>query len=290
MRVALLHNSSAGSEDHTDAELIELIHAAGHEVVHTAGELGSLTVALQRERCELVVLAGGDGTVGRAACELSDWDVPLAILPLGTANNTALTLGLHARRIEQLIQRWGSAERVPFDIALADDGFVQRRFSEGVGWGVFPRTVAAAKARGSKGGAGRRLSRDRALFQTWVDATEARRYEIEVDARDYSGNYVMVQVMNVPFIGPRLKVSPTSDPGDGWLELVLADEAERAALRELAGDGELDAGALRCIRGKHIRVRADDGLLHHDGELVRRAAGVRELTLTVHARAVRYLR
>src|ERR1041384_1960383 len=89
MHVALLHNSSAGSEDHTDAELTRLIAKAGHQVVHVAESVTDLKTALHESPCDLVVVAGGDGTVGRAACELSGWQIPIAILPLGTANNTA---------------------------------------------------------------------------------------------------------------------------------------------------------------------------------------------------------
>ncbi len=63
MRVALLHNASAGSEDHDDAELSEVIRGAWHEVIHLVRRVGELTAALHEEPCDLVVVAGGDGTV-----------------------------------------------------------------------------------------------------------------------------------------------------------------------------------------------------------------------------------
>ena len=73
MRVALLHNASAGSEDHSDAELSAVIRRAGHEVMHVTRRIGELTAALHSSPCDLVVIAGGDGTVGKAACELAGW-------------------------------------------------------------------------------------------------------------------------------------------------------------------------------------------------------------------------
>src|SRR6185503_5524656 len=97
MRVALLHNASAGSEDHAEDELSAVIRRAGHEVTHVVRRVRELTAALQASSCDLVVVAGGDGTVGRAACELSGWRVPLSILALGTANNTARSLMLPSR-------------------------------------------------------------------------------------------------------------------------------------------------------------------------------------------------
>lgn len=50
-----------------------------------------------RERaagCDLVILAGGDGTMNSAADALIDTDKPMAILPMGTGNDLARTLGI----------------------------------------------------------------------------------------------------------------------------------------------------------------------------------------------------
>ena len=46
---------------------------------------------------DLVVAAGGDGTVRSCAEGLADTDVPLGIVPLGTANLLARTLGVPAQ-------------------------------------------------------------------------------------------------------------------------------------------------------------------------------------------------
>ena len=288
MRVALLHNTSAGSEDHTDDELVRMIGRAGHEVVHVVDGVQALTEALQKSPCDLIAVAGGDGTVGRAACELSEWGVPLGILPLGTANNTANTLGMSAG-IKKLVKSWQSATRQPFDLALLDDGAVRQRFSEGVGWGVFPLTVAEAKKKPSLDAPRRQLRRDRKRFRDIVASARARFYEIEIDGRDCSGNYLMVEVMNVPLLGPQLEVSPASNPSDGELEVVLAGESEREALDSLARLGKTPV-PLPSQRGSQIRVRAEDGLLHKDGGLLRHAPGKRAFEIGVQAAAIHYLR
>jgi diacylglycerol kinase (ATP) len=291
VRAALVHNTSAGSEDHTDQELVKEIRRAGHEVVHMASKVDHHLLAdLQREPCDVVVVAGGDGTVSRAACELCEWEVPLAILPLGTANNTALSLGL-CEPIEQLIGRWSQARVMPFDLVSWDDGSVRQLLSESLGWGVFPQAIAAAKSRPrQKKGRRRQLERDRELFDAAIHRAEPRPYDIHVDGRSYSGSYLMVEVVNLPYLGPRLRVSPPSDPGDGLLELVLAEEGDRAALVELARGGSLEEGALRHVRGRHLQIRADDGLLHRDGGLTRHPPGTRSFEIRVHEAAVGYLR
>jgi diacylglycerol kinase (ATP) len=290
MRVALLHNASSGSEDHTDEELTELIRSAGGKVVHCVGRLSDLTAALHEAPCDVVVVAGGDGTVGKTACELSGWQVPLAILPLGTANNTARSLDLPLR-LKRLVKSWGHAKKIPFDLGLVDDGALRTRFAECLGWGVFARTIADAKRRAeSEGSVTRTLRRDRKLFGKLAARWESRPYSIEVDGRDCSGAYALVEVMNVPLLGPQLPLSPSSDPSDGQLELVLVGDVERAALQRVAKSGRPEASGYRVERGRRMRVETDDPVLHRDGTVVRRAPGTRGFDITVEPAAVHYLR
>ena len=288
MRVALLHNSSAGEEDHTDAELTALLERAGHELVHVVSRVADLTAALQDRACDLVVVAGGDGTVGRTACQLSGWQLPIAILPLGTANNTARSLGLPTR-VKKAVASWERAGRVAFDLGLLDDGVERLLFAECIGWGVFARTIDQAKRRDSEGSVKQTLKRDRRLFRSLLASAESRPYRVEIDGRDCSGNYVLVEVLNISLLGPQLPLSPQSDPSDGQLEVVLVGDEQRAALDRVAKTGEPDSG-YRTERGQRIRIEAEDALLHRDGKLVRHPRGTRPFELSVEPAAVHYLR
>lgn len=288
MQVALLHNSSAGSEDHTDAELEARIEKANHEVVHLVKGVAGLKAALHERPCDLVVVAGGDGTVGRAACELSGWPVPIAVLPLGTANNTAHSLGL-PMRVKQGIKSWAHAARVPYDLGLVDDGGQRVRFAECVGWGVFARTIVEARRQRDAGGVEQKLKRDRKLFRSVLARSRPGSYRVVVDGRDCSGEYLLVEVVNIAFIGPRLAVSPESDSSDGELEVVLVSATESACLESLARSGE-PSPHYRIERGRHIVVETSDALLHRDGRLERHAPGRRRFELEVEPAAVHYLR
>lgn len=288
VKVALLHNGNAGSEDHTDEDLVRWIRSAGHDVLHVSSKVGSLLAELQRQPCDLVAVAGGDGTVSSAACELSDWQVPLAILPLGTANNTALSLGLDERP-KKLIAGWQEGQAKPFDLVSFDDGVVRQLASEALGWGIFPRAIETAKARPAKKEPRRQLQRDRELFEQASRNAEARPYDIMVDGQSCSGMYLLVEVTNIAYIGPRLQLSPGSDPSDGLLELVLAGEQDRPALIELARGGALAQGTLRSVRGKQVQITAADGLLHRDGALVWHPARPRRFDVRVNDAAVSYV-
>ena len=54
----------------------------------------------EADGCELVIVGGGDGTLNSAAPGLLDASLPLGILPLGTANDFARTVGLPLNPIE----------------------------------------------------------------------------------------------------------------------------------------------------------------------------------------------
>ena len=88
------HSRSAGTG--VDAAIAEL-HKAGIDVFRPAWREGeSLAAAIGRygDKVDFVVIAGGDGSLNAAAPALIDSGLPLGILPGGTANDLARTLGL----------------------------------------------------------------------------------------------------------------------------------------------------------------------------------------------------
>jgi diacylglycerol kinase family enzyme len=95
MDVVLLHNESAGYEDWSRPQLLRCLRRAGLRPKYYA-----LDAALAKPRVletgEWIVVAGGDGSVRKIALQLIGSGKPLVVLPLGTANNIARSLGLLA--------------------------------------------------------------------------------------------------------------------------------------------------------------------------------------------------
>ena len=88
------HSRSAGAG--VDAAAAEL-HKAGIDLLRPAWREGEpLSAAIDRyaDRVDFVVIAGGDGSLNAAAPALIEKRLPLGILPGGTANDLARTLGL----------------------------------------------------------------------------------------------------------------------------------------------------------------------------------------------------
>src|SRR5688572_16963626 len=94
VRVTLIHNPGAGEDDQpSGTELQALIRKAGHDVRYQSADEKTWMSVLE-EPADVIAVAGGDGTVGGIAKKLVGRRVPIAPLPLGTANNISKTLGL----------------------------------------------------------------------------------------------------------------------------------------------------------------------------------------------------
>ena len=298
MRISLLHNSHSGSKDHTADEVAHTIRRHGHEVVSVAHSLEELVTGLKPDETELIAVAGGDGTVSRTACALAGSRIPLAILPHGTANNTALSLGITGT-IPEIIDGWQHASPVPFDLLdAAADGHTTR-FAEAMGWGVFPQVIAEAKRREAQSrkerstAAPRSLDDERALFREVLEHARPQPYEVEIDGANYSGDYLLVEISNVRFVGPQLLLAPESSTKDGLVEVTLWGNAEREHLRCLL---DADESARRATKGPaarvgdRISVTAADERRHVDGHLVELGEHARRtVRVSVRRGAVHYL-
>jgi diacylglycerol kinase (ATP) len=268
MRVILMHNPSAGSEDHTARDLIRKIHDAGHEVVADTTRRKELSAAL-RKPCDLVAVAGGDGTVGKAADSLAGTGIPFTVLPLGTANNIAATLGFTGEA-DDLIHEWERCEIRGFDLGSIVQAGETSRFVEAFGLGAFPQIIRSAKTIEEPEDPEEKLERDLGIFQSVIEEIEPASYTISADGSDLSGDYLLVEVMNIPTLGPNVPVAPPSTPGDGIFELVLAGESERSALLELVAAlrrGRRPRPSLPCSRAKHVVISCADRRHHRDGTL-----------------------
>lgn len=97
-RVLLAVNPRARSGGEARERAAAALRERGHEIVEVAldGSPDALAVAIRAHRAEVdaVVVGGGDGTLLAALPGLVETKLPLAILPLGTFNELARTLGV----------------------------------------------------------------------------------------------------------------------------------------------------------------------------------------------------
>src|SRR5262245_26858846 len=146
MNVTLIYNPDAGSANQpTDDEILKLIRSVGHSAeCQSSNQIGWET-ALEKP-VDLVAVSGGDGIVGKVAKRMIGKQTPLAVLPMGTANNIANALGVADRPLDQLVAGWNSARRMKFDVGAASGPWGSTYFIEGLGLGIFTETMARLDA------------------------------------------------------------------------------------------------------------------------------------------------
>jgi diacylglycerol kinase (ATP) len=299
MRVVLLHNPSAGRGDHSADDLIDEIRRAGHAVVFHTSSHKELTKELL-QGCDLVAVAGGDGTVGSAAKVLRGTGIPFTVLALGTASNIARTLDIDASgSTRDQIAAWRDAEVQGFDVAVADFGEQPKRFFEALGFGVFPRVMRQSERARSKAedrGAApldpaAQLASDLAMLRARLLKAKPKRYQVTIDGRDRSGDYLLVEVLNVPMIGPNVPLAPGASPADGRLDVVLVGEEARARLVDVIdrlGRGEAPSLELEAAPAETVTIAGTWSRYHRDGDLCK--APARSLAIRIEHHALRVLR
>ena len=296
MRITLIHNPGAGRTDHRGKdELVALIEEAGHSVRSQSSKDDDWEEALNKPS-DLVVAAGGDGTVGRVARGMVGRNVPVSVLPAGTANNIARTLGLADRSPEELVRGWAEARRVKLDIGMVSGPFGKRSFVEGVGVGLFAlllaRTDEKPPSKRPKKPKGKHAGKvvDGALRRLSECAEDCEALEIaaRLDGKDISGRYLLLEAMNLPYVGPSLFLGPDADPGDGLIEVVTAGEAERARLIEYTEkwqDNRERLAVLPTLRGRKLEIEWTGVPLHIDDKLrPKKSAGPDEIAGRVEVR------
>ena len=269
MRVTLIYNAGAGDDGRPDAATLStLIRKAGHEVtVHESADAGVLD-----EPTDLIAVAGGDGTVGRIAKKLIGRDIPMAPLPLGTANNISKTLGLTELTVEEIISGWDLSHRVLFDVGVAKGPWGSRYFVEAIGVGLFARTIPVAdesKKLASLKDAPAKVSYALAMLRERLARCAPHRLELTIDGREVSDDYVLFEAMNMEFVGPNLYLAPDIRPADGLLDVVLVSTAECDQLKETLATwhaGDLAHPDLPRVRAQRIEIKWNGFQVHFDDE------------------------
>jgi len=231
MRVTLVHNPDAGSGDHLGSELLARLRDVGHEPAYASTEAASLAGALKAAP-DVVLAAGGDGTVGAVARLMAATtpDIPMAILPVGTANNLARALGVRGTA-DEIIAGLESGATRRLDIATVRAPWGTARFVESAGVGAFGAMLRDAEREGASqqpaapapNGRGARLRRV-------LQRARPRHWRIDADGDELSGMYLLALALNIAYVGPGLALAPDADAGDGQLDLLLVGEDDRDAL------------------------------------------------------------
>ncbi|MFE5291607.1 diacylglycerol/lipid kinase family protein [Isoptericola sp. NPDC056618] len=267
-----------GRAAHAGEGVLAGLRRAGHDVVDLSGPHADAALARARAAVDgsggpgvapgrpvdALVVVGGDGMVHLGAQAVAGTDVPLGIVPVGTGNDFAATLGLPVRdpaaagaALCRALDA-GTAGRRPVDAALVTGPGL----APGAGTG--PRWVAGAVSAGLDAAVNARanlLRRPRGSARyTVAAALELVRYrpwsyrltfDGAVDpvttgaatgdagtglrlrpgpagTATWTGRAALVTAANGPQIGGGIRVAPSASLDDGLLDVLVATDLSRA--------------------------------------------------------------
>ena len=292
----MIHNPASGSASLFE-ELRPALASRGWELVATDAPRAARALAEQavRDAVDVVVAAGGDGTITEVADGLvatgdAETGPALGVLPLGTGNDLARSLAvpldpagalaaLDAGRTAPLdvIAVWIAGALHGYAVNVAAGGF-SGRVDEHMSaetkerWGPLAYLFGAAKALPDLAGYETTLAYD--------DLTAER-----IDALN-------IIVANGRTCAGGKRVAPCADPHDGLLDVVvvryapLLDLAGVAARLALGGD-YVDGDRVVARRVREVAIHSDPPMLFNvDGELLPEARDIRFRTLPGALRVV----
>jgi diacylglycerol kinase (ATP) len=292
---ALLHNPKAGDEEHSKKQLIELIEGNGYKCRYSSTKKYGWDEF--DANADLIIIAGGDGTVHKVINELLvrkglEKAPPIALLPMGTANNISRALNVKGSA-EQIVQSWEKAKPAKFDVGILDGVPDTDFFIEAFGFGLFPsfiNKVSKEKIDNKKTVEAELQAVLQALHE-FIFGFEPRKCTLEIDGKDYTGEYLLVEVMNINSIGPNLMFAPDADSSDGLLDVVLVSEKNKEQvgtyiLKKLKGEEE--KLPLPTIKAKTVRITWDGTKAHADDLLIK-LTPFAEVRISVNAGLIKFL-
>lgn len=207
---------------------------------------------------EAVVVVGGDGTINAVANQLAMSDIPLGIIPAGTANDLAKNLGVPADPAKacQLIKRRLDKNQV-VEIDLAEIN--GRYFITGGGMGMVSRVAIGINKMKSKDGFLRNAIRfvgglSYVLYAFYLLLFSRRlsgQIQVTADGKDLGRmSSVALFVNNQPVIGKTVQSCPETREDDGQLGLCMMKGRSRL--------GTIWTTVLMSLQGMHTKRRDID--------------------------------
>ncbi len=263
MKATLVHNPTAGNGAVTRDMLTALLHKANFTPTYQSSKIGELTAALA-EPADLIVVAGGDGTVAKVLTQMPDRKVPVAILPLGTANNIASSFGIGGALDEIALGLHHASER-KLDIGMARGPWGCCWLVEGIGLGALVRTAERlGKPNGSRVD---KLDEARKAVRKMLKKVEPDRMRILVDDEPLPDAQLMVEILNIACAGPRLFLVPETDMGDGLVDVAILEPDQRKEMRRWLKDKRPSGPPpLTVRRGRKVSIYWDGTPMHVDDD------------------------
>ena len=258
MRAKLIFNPGAGAAGESPVQLMDVITemqawnlVPEAFLVEPGCDLPGVIQDALAQGIHMFVVCGGDGTISAAARTLAGMRATLGIIPIGTQNNTALSLGIPAN-IPDAIAILRNGRRIKVDVGMAECGDRITPFLEVCSVGLVSTLFPSADdiQHGNLARVGDFLSDLVGSPPAEIHLLLDRKQEIHA-----LGHIVLVS--NMPYIGLHYHLGSADAFNDGLLDVLFFADLSKLDLLGyvLQGVGE---GKPEDPRIQHFHVRRVD--------------------------------
>ncbi|HZQ05815.1 MAG TPA: diacylglycerol kinase family protein [Anaerolineae bacterium] len=175
---------------------------------------------------DLVVVAGGDGTIEKVAAQLVGSETTLGIIPTGTMNNLARSLGVPLDLNDACaLIGMGVARKIDIGRVNVNEKAHIIHFLETAGLGL----NAIAFPMGQDAKKGRWAGLPDALRKLFGFKPTPILVQLD-DGQMIQANSQVITVSNAPLTGMNFLIAPEAKMDDGWLDVAIYDEMSKADL------------------------------------------------------------
>jgi diacylglycerol kinase (ATP) len=259
MRAKLIFNPGSGVAGESPVQLMDVISemqawklVPEAYLVEPGSDLPALVQNAYEDGIRMFVVCGGDGTIDVMAGALAGTNATLGIIPIGTQNNIALSLGIPAD-IPAAIAILRTGQRIKVDMGLAEFGKIKRSFLEVCSVGLLSALYPAADdiQHGN-------LTRVGDFLATLVASSPAEMHLILDGKQEINTICHAVLVSNMPYIGPHFQVGTPASINDGLLDVLLFADLSKMDLLGYAVQAARAGNGPEDERIQHYHVRRAD--------------------------------
>ena len=258
MRAKLIFNPSAGATREPPIEIVDVLHemqawnlVPEAYLVEPGCDLPGVVQDALAQGIRMFVVCGGDGTVSAVSRVLAGTRGTLGIIPNGTQNNTALSLGI-PMDIPAAIAILRTGQRTKVDVGMAACGETNTPFLEVCSVGLISSLFPAADdiQHGN-------LARVGDFLATLVASPPAEIHLLLDGKQEIHNLGHVVLVSNMPYIGLHYQVGSATSFGDGLLDVLFFADLSKLDLLGYVFQG-VGIGRPEDPRIQHFRVRRVD--------------------------------
>ena len=97
--------------------------------------------------------------------------------------------------------------------------------------------------------------------------------KLTIDDRPMKEDVLLLEIMNIGFVGPNLRLAPHADAGDGCFDVVLVPADSQEAMLEWIEEPERREAPVQVETGRRIMLQGDGLTLRVGDKAMREAEG-----------------